>query len=202
MPNYCFNTLHIAGDGADAASKQITEYCKENSSFIDKFIPFPEAGQRQVEGGFTVFNKGDEPDTIDGYAWAINNWGTKWPDSDTESQNGGREFNFSTPWGTPDMAMKTISKLYPDAVFTLMSIEEQPEWRCRSVFKNGRQIHEAVDFTPDENPYDYETDEQKSEDWSREFRHNFESIVSTVDGVEWELSPAGAAACADKDTRP
>lgn len=213
MPNYVYNTLHITGRDEDvaAATKQIDEHIADGGSFIDKFIPFPEAGHREMEGGFTVFNDGNEPGTIDGYGWALKNWGTKWPDSDTTKDDGigvlnnadGCEtpntYTFTTPWDAPDIAIKTISKMFPEAVFITLSIDEQPEWRRRTVFVNGAALAAQTDYAP-EPPMGYSDD--GFEEWASEFRAGFSSVIYPADKYpEWELSPDGASTCAINEVK-
>ncbi len=197
MPNYVYNTLHITGRDADKASDQIQEYCGEDSSFIDKFIPFPEAGHRETEGGFTVFNDGNEQGTIDGYAWALENWGTKWPDGNTTTLDYPNAFSFTTPWDTPDIAIKTISKMFPNAVFITTSIEEQLEWRHRTVFVNGATRALQTDYAPDA-PMGYDDDGYEA--WKEEFVAGFCSVIYPAEKYpEWELSPEGALSCASQE---
>jgi hypothetical protein len=201
MPNYVYNTLHITGRDEDvaAATKQIDEHIADGGSFIDKFIPFPEAGQRQVEGGFTVFNDGGQPGTIDGYGWALKNWGTKWPDNHAYPHDHPNTFTFTTPWDTPDIAIKTISKMFPEAVFVTLSIEEQPAWRHRTVFVNGAVRALQTDYTPDAPMAMYESG---YDEWQVEFDRGFTSIIYPADKYpEWELSPEGALSCAINEVK-
>jgi hypothetical protein len=61
----------------------------------------------------------------DWYSWNLDNWGVKWDAKDCNSQSVPDfftvVFDFDSPWGTPELFVIGLSKLYPDATFEMVS---------------------------------------------------------------------------------
>ena len=61
----------------------------------------------------------------DWYSWNLDNWGVKWDASNCNSQSVPDfftvVFDFDSPWGTPELFVIGLSKLYPDATFEMVS---------------------------------------------------------------------------------
>ena len=61
----------------------------------------------------------------DWYSWNLDNWGVKWDASNCNSQSVPDfftvVFDFDSPWGTPENFVRELSKLYPDAIFEMVS---------------------------------------------------------------------------------
>lgn len=59
----------------------------------------------------------------DWYNWQIANWGVKWDNSDgahlTRENKKTAHYDFDSPWGPPDIFIKSVAKLYPKLKFVL-----------------------------------------------------------------------------------
>ena len=84
------------------------------------------------------------------YNWNIRNWGVKWDVAvnddegytETELYDKGDTYlayHFSTAWGIPEQAIKTLTTQYPNLKFTLSS-EEENGWGGEWVFENGEYL--------------------------------------------------------------
>ena len=88
------------------------------------------------------------------YSWNITNWGVKWdvavsddekyPETYMEGPTENGEnlvvyYNFNTPWGIPDEALKTLSSQYPTLLFTL-SYEEETGWGGEHEYLRGKAL--------------------------------------------------------------
>lgn len=93
-------------------------------------------------------------ETNDWYNFNNREWGVKWdvaveddnkyPDTYIEGPTENGEnlvvyYNFNTPWGIPDEALKKLSAQYPDLLFTL-SYEEETGWGGEHEYLRGEQL--------------------------------------------------------------
>lgn len=60
---------------------------------------------------------------VDWYGWQNKNWGTKWNAYSQELLENG-DIKFQTAWNTPQLIMMTLSRKYPEAVFTVRFADE------------------------------------------------------------------------------
>ena len=60
---------------------------------------------------------------VDWYSWQNRNWGTKWNAYSQELLENG-DIKFQTAWNTPQLIMMTLSRKYPEAVFTVRFADE------------------------------------------------------------------------------
>ena len=141
MPNWCSNTTTVYGSVDDLTKFVEAVKCDERSDEVasdldgfpearifDRLLPFPENGHTTTPSGVaTVFAKEDTSEgTIDGYQWALDNWGTKWGDCHTRyeaelgedyAEHGNQHvtFYYDTAWGPADWT--GIAKMYPNLTF-------------------------------------------------------------------------------------
>lgn len=61
------------------------------------------------------------------YDWNIRNWGVKWDASSVyfEDWDGELCYDFETPWGFPEEALRAMVEQYPTLNFTVRFLEEQ-----------------------------------------------------------------------------
>ncbi len=74
------------------------------------------------------------------YDWAINNWGTKWGCYDGsvgEVFGGALEAMFQSAWSPPSPALAVLSEFYPDATFTVDSLDEGGLFAVTNVYRAG-----------------------------------------------------------------
>ena len=198
MPNWVYNTLDIHADQDTIDQIALLVAVADEPNFIAHFIPFPENGRTPIIIGGkeigTAFAE-DHPaaGTIDGYQWAIDNWGTKWGACRTDiiDQAPGRlSLSFNTAWGIADKGLRTISVMFPTAVFVLFAVEEQPAWRVRCVYENGSELCEEDDLRVLGDGIDWSEDEVRAEEYWEIVSEEVNRTVLRADGErEWELSP-------------
>ena len=134
MPNWIDNTLTLRGDGWEEAASEIESAVEREGNFISSFIPqdprctkqhtFANENHASI-GVFTTLEK----DGFDGYRWCLDNWGVKWPDSDTAVTWGCENaqcttVTFTTPWSSPVTALQTISRRWPAVTFQMAYLDE------------------------------------------------------------------------------
>ena len=74
------------------------------------------------------------------YDWAINHWGTKWGcyDGSVEEVSAGvLEAMFLSAWNPPTPALAQMSWMYPDATFTVDSLDEGGGFAVTNVYRAG-----------------------------------------------------------------
>ena len=152
MPNWCFNTLCVAGPAEDIAiyiSKTTKKDGMPQLLFSDE-VPVPEG-----ESGWDA-------------------WGTKWePDgAEWDYAEGSMvcDVQFETPWGPPIAWMRKVSARYPSLLFELDYDECGQEIRGIMLMKAGELIRE-YDAEPyfcsvydDEDPDDEGPEEDETEE--------------------------------------
>lgn len=156
MPNWCGNQTTIEGlsENLDDFFQRIsnpavfstdTEIAGEQKTGLQpvevfsRLLPVPENGFRHLvinegmdnERTSSVFARPEDGDEyIDGYAWCLANWGTKWGDCDTDfelfwSQPKGRiVLTYTTAWGPAFEGWINVSKLFPKLSFVTTYEEE------------------------------------------------------------------------------
>ena len=59
------------------------------------------------------------------YKWCVDNWGVKWDACNIKTKEltdfHTLFYSFNSPWDTPELFVKELSKLYPDACFEMVS---------------------------------------------------------------------------------
>ena len=76
------------------------------------------------------------------YDWSIHNWGVKWDASDNKvkelSDFNTVIYSFNSPWDTPEHFVIELSKLYPDAVFEMVSGSIENDTHYEFTCENGK----------------------------------------------------------------
>ena len=105
MPNYVMSKIEAKGSNQDI--KELLQKCtikhKGKKHFsLNKIIPMPENPQPNW------------------YNWSIEHWGTKWDAMDSKIIMLSDEkvsISFTTAWECPFVALKEISKMFPELTF-------------------------------------------------------------------------------------
>ena len=171
MPNWCSNTTTVYGSVDDLTKFVEAVKCDERSDEVasdlgsfpearifDKLLPFPENGHATTpSGACQVFAAEDETTgTIDGYQWALDNWGTKWGDCNTRYEVSPQiagitsgthvTFYYDTAWAPAKWTQ--IAVMYPDLTF-ITKYEESGMGFCGAwAWTKGEDVY---DFTVDSN---------------------------------------------------
>jgi hypothetical protein len=78
----------------------------------------------------------------DWYTWNLDNWGVKWDASNCKSKElsdfNTVIFEFDSPWGTPEHFVRELSKLYPNAVFEMVSGSIENDSHYEFTCNNGK----------------------------------------------------------------
>lgn len=76
------------------------------------------------------------------YKWRIEKWGTKWNAMESELLPEGCGWRFLTAWGAPFSVIETLSKIFPDALFTLKYADEDFGVNCgTTAYHNGATVY-------------------------------------------------------------
>ena len=132
MPNWVHNTLTVTkGD-----PKTLFEFLRSQESIFDfnKVIPMPARIQNSDEEveweGYT---------TPEWYAWACDNWGTKWNACDARysTEDPEHEIRFETAWSPPEPVFEALAQRFHDHEIIIRSFEDMNHWHYTFVLKNG-----------------------------------------------------------------
>lgn len=161
MPNHVTNNLTVSGPENDLLRfHQSIDFdrTKDTSGIIRAFLPFPE----ELKGKEITNANGEVIGTSftdEGYAWCLDNWGTKWGDYDTcmtyepyERVDSGGEwvvgYEFQSAWCPANEAFVSISKMFPSLMFVVSWEEEGCQSMGGFVCRNGV----FADYSPDDMP--------------------------------------------------
>jgi hypothetical protein len=184
MPNHCFQTLSVTGPTEDVnAFHARVEGAK---SIADAFLPFP----KELEGEEVKNADGEvigRVFTDEGYAWTINNWGTKWGDYDTDiisppsdtDGEGHVSYSFTSAWSPFDTGLRKISEMFPTLLFSLTYKEEGNDYIGAAYIRQGRVFSADVNDSS-MMPEMPEPDDDGYEDWDA----YYEAIDALVDKCE------------------
>lgn len=128
MPNWCSNTMELVGPEEDLNIFKNAVISSNPVSILETFLPLTGKMGERVEWDYDL---------------ALETWGTKWPDSETQINNHSSvnlEFNFVTAWSPPIIGIMTISKIFPNILFTLYYEGEGMEFIGQIVTKNGKVL--------------------------------------------------------------
>lgn len=167
MPNWCSNDLYIKGDEAEIKRfmNEITlpkneEVPFNRYSILDKLHPCPIELAETTKGWFANNEDGTKSDkqialenqheknlVKYGYAtwydWCLENWGTKWSDSETDvlyADSNFIEIYFQSAWSPPIEAFKYISTLFPTLTFVLGYQEQGFGFVGACAYHNGNSF--------------------------------------------------------------
>ena len=142
MPNYVYSKLQVIGNEKDI--NEIHDYVVNQENFIYDLLPLPKEATTLI-GGMSIFATVIN-DGVDGYQMAVKLWGSKW----VTVEDVYAKFNLQSTcnfvidlesaWSSPIAAIKKISKIYPNLIFIMASIEEQPCFAFVSAYHNGEVI--------------------------------------------------------------
>lgn len=180
MPNWCYNQMTITGKTDDLRKfiNDITvpEPTDDNPNAtklsIKTLFPCPaelheyNSPLRTGKDGKTLSD--DEVSALserfiamygsaDWYSWQSDNWGTKWGDcntaSDEEIKDGDTSLSiyYETAWSPATGLIAKISSLYPQLLFRVVSTEESDAFLCYQVFHNGQVVGQQ-DYDTEEVP--------------------------------------------------
>ena len=161
MPNWCYNTLLIEAEPQVIAKikeqlsapyestyqkfpsdEWITETVQKDFSFWNIIRPpADKLGEYHGTHGYTADGKVGDTE-FNWYNWNINNWGVKWDASEcelTEADETSLQYQFHTPWGVAEEALRALSSQYPDVEFCL-DFEEEQGWGGELLFTEGSCI--------------------------------------------------------------
>jgi hypothetical protein len=128
MPNYCENTLTVTNLTNEQA-KEITKAISEGN-LLEHFVPCPE-DKTCVEYW--------------GTKWDILNYNESSQCSDTATSV---EETFDTAWSPPLLGLQRISKLFPEAEFSIDYIEDGCDFIGVSLIKDGVLRDNCADLSP------------------------------------------------------
>ncbi len=123
MPNWCMNKLTVKGD-----LEKFKEFIKEKGFSFSSITKLKTESESVAE----------------------REWGVKWDLDNEESKSCSESLIkddiaiFSTAWNAPCRAIKTLSSLFPDAVFTLSYNE--PSWVFCGKDKFVAGEEESIDY--------------------------------------------------------
>lgn len=168
MPNWCYNYMTVLGNKRDLAKfvkdievapkdKEYPDNVKEYD--LNKLVPLdPRANivrhetrvdkdGKEVPYTYSVFADKTR-DGFDGYAEALDLWGSKWgacrPEIDDPTPVANTiSIRYESAWGPADALIRNISSLYPNLIFGVSSDEESRAFIVWAVYHNGRTIEEG-----------------------------------------------------------
>ena len=110
----------------------LTEIIKSNHSFFSGIAKQALKNQQAyIATGYTNW-----------YDWSIHNWGVKWDASDNKvkelSDFNTVIYSFNSHWDTPEHFVIELSKLYPDAVFEMVSGSIENDTHYEFTCENGK----------------------------------------------------------------
>ena len=156
MPNNCQNILVITGSKKDL--EEFTSKGEGKEFLLETYLPTPEnPGELDawLDAASGVLM------TPDWYTWRIKNWGTKWDVYDSGSflsvdgstpevenvmeiieniHNHVIRVSFLSAWSPPEEGICTISKGYPELLFTLIFCEAGNGFAGETVFMDGKEL--------------------------------------------------------------
>lgn len=127
MPNWCECMLTIKGKTEEL--EKIKEFAKDGKRVLsfNKFIPYPD--RFRIETG--------------GYAWCVQNWGTKWDLSDDTiivQTDKILSYQFDTAWSPPIPVVMEMSRQFPLLSFTLTYDEPGMCFKGKYKVKAGKVL--------------------------------------------------------------
>ncbi len=136
MPNNCYNGLKITGDIRTVAQIFEKHFPADEEGVrrldFNTILPYPQRflDQDKVCEEHRKANPNDwsvkDGYNSGGYAWCIDNWGTKWNAYDFEEvyvDDGYIQVEFYTAWSPPSGVYEELCEMYPDIEMN-MSYEE------------------------------------------------------------------------------
>lgn len=152
MPNWCTNTAIIMGQTNSLID--FVDTIESHRRLFSPFLPIPNELQETnspPRDDEVAKNNIEKYGFKDWYDWAIVKWGTKW---DVNIENIVTDFSkyetddnisvvklfFDTAWSPPLAAIKYISTLYPDCVFSITYDEPGICFYGWHIYVNGEDV--------------------------------------------------------------
>ncbi len=167
MPNWCFNRLLVAGNKHELRRflKDITNTpnikadpasALDDKYSLNKLVPLDPRGSIEktytqttddgtvVEAKMSVFSSAT--DGFDGYADAIDKWGSKWGACSVEIDDEDSYplcIRYESAWSPADKLIKSISEQYPKLAFAVYFDEEANFFCGWQLFAEGKLIEQG-----------------------------------------------------------
>ena len=164
MPNHCQNILVITGSKKDL--EEFTSKSEGKEFLLETYLPTPENPGEHLDDGKphymdAIAAASGASVTPDWYTWRVKNWGTKWDVYESGSflsvdgtapevenvmeiieniHNNVIRVSFLSAWNPPEEGICTISKEYPDLLFTLIYCEAGNDFAGETVFMNEKVL--------------------------------------------------------------
>lgn len=155
MPNWCYNSLIIEGD--EDSLRSLIGMIKDGDSYdLTRVHPMPDEFLQERMCEETAKLCREKYGTDSWYAWALSNWGTKWPpqcsivgddvEIVTASGDAYCELHLESAWSPPIALIERLSVAYPSLrIFHSYSEEGNSFWGTH-VWRSGDQLaSEEVD---------------------------------------------------------
>lgn len=154
MPNYCYTTIRITGTsselsrlrkGARGTNPHTDDVCS-----LKQLVPLDERAEVVVEN---TNDKGEkvaysrfaemERDGFDGYAEALDKWGSKWGDCETylhRTKPTRIDGYFTSAWSPCTQLLINLSKEFPTLLFAQSFTEESDAYAGWELIYNGEMV--------------------------------------------------------------
>jgi hypothetical protein len=164
MPNWCSNTVNIAGEENEMNQMKDLVQTKDSKFDFDAIDPMPEelkgihSGSTTIDGeSFDLWREVDGENvgvtkaeikaleekfgTASWYDWNCQHWGTKWNASDAYDSDAGDNitYGFDTAWAPPLPVLEKLSAKFPNLSIHIRYEEEGCGFWGEAVFKAGKQ---------------------------------------------------------------
>lgn len=151
MPNWCYSTLRVSGP--EQGLKIFREYALKGCDelYTDAFIPYPEKFRRldeiAKEWEMNVTKDSDwntrpkDGFNSGGYAWCLENWGTKWGICSAALVGQDDKFlmyQFETAWSPCIPIIRAMSDKFPTLRFDYEYEDEMGEFQGSFGIQHGR----------------------------------------------------------------
>lgn len=169
MPNWCTDHIKISGPEADLAAFRsvLEDHYNEGEhdgpySLLNAFVPMPE-------------EIGD-----DWYSWALQFWGTKWPDAMNMVYSEPKEMLLSgmTAWSPPIEGVQEISRKYPTLTFVMAWDEPGMQFLGAACFQAGKV--RMAECNHDEYPMHDFDDDDSYVDWCDQVHAKMDACCKVV----------------------
>ena len=160
MPNHCSNTIVISGP-----STELQKFC----GGLKKFFGYKESEDGELSLFMSYLPMPVElQDTPNWYDWALENWGSKWGDYDTDLELFDDQITgyYTSAWGPCNEGIVKLSKLFPELTFSVKYHEPGMAFMGGQVCQNGAEDAWSREMTKEdmvELGYDMDEDEDFEE---------------------------------------
>lgn len=192
MPNWCYTNMLVAGNKRELrkliSAMREPKQCYELNRLvpldprgsIEKVSTHKDKDGNDVTTTYSVFAS-VESDGFDGYADAIEKWGTKWGACNVEVDDENSyplHVRFESAWSPATKLIQSVSEQFPNLVFSLSYDEEGHQFCGWEVIANGETVEEGsldTDRMPEDlqKLYDEATEKDETILWDEYYEaHN------------------------------